>query len=228
MAISHRYATCFLCFAFTFFLIPLVAVQITSAQQSKDRSGTSQSTPGFESQFWNYLLSNNYKHWSPVPGKTTDLSPVEISSNHISHGPLLKTYMNRTAASNPKSPPVGSVIIMENYRTDKSLKSISVMYKSEGFNPIANDWYWVDYNPDGSVSKTAESDSSKDDAVAIDDNNVQQTFASSKTSPTATTRLMGRAESCIQCHQQSGNDDLVFFNDRQDDSPVLVAELPEE
>ena len=181
----------------------------------------------FAGQFWNYLLSNNYKNWSPVPGKTVDhFSAPDFSGQNLSlqspHGTLLKTYMNRTAAGDPGSLPVGSVVIMENYRPDKSLQSISVMYRTKGFNPKANDWYWANYNPDGSVSSSADVPVADDQLITIDANGIEQTLTSSPTAPV--TKLMGRATSCIQCHKQSGGSDLVFFNDDRQRPEFMASE----
>ena len=198
-----------LCFGFCHHL----NAQTTSRVEGNSVTA-SQSSKTFADQFWTYLLSNNYKHWSPGPGESGDYFESQNLDHPNSpvaspHGALLKTYMNRTAVGQTKTLPVGSVIIMENYRVDQSLESISVMYKSKGFNPEANDWYWVNYLPDGSVSKSATEITHQ--PFAIDVNGVQQTFASAK--PKVAKELMGRANSCIQCHSRSNGSDLVFFND---------------
>lgn len=115
---------------------------------------------------------------------------------------MLKLYINRTAAGDVAGLKIGSVIVQENYRSDKSLKSISVMYRTTGFNPSANDWYWIEYNPDGTVVE----DVSQNEEEAASVNSLFATNNSNK--------LKGKASNCISCHGQAGGSDYAFFNDR--------------
>lgn len=178
-----------------------------SNSQAKDKQ--------FAEKFWNYLLSNNYKHWSPAAGKTTDHFAIQtgISGTPSPHGANVKSYVNRTAASNPDSLPVGSVLILENYRQDKSLESISVMYRTPGFNPSGNDWYWVNYNADGSI--TSEETGR---LGSIGHKRIRQANAAPHSR-----KLVGRSLSCIECHK-SGGSDLAFFNNN---SGTRVASNPQ-
>ena len=175
----------------------------------------------FAGKFWKYLLSNNYKQWSPVPGKTADffLSGSEASGTLSPHSELVKTYVNRIAAGNPESLPVGSILIMENYRQDRSLETISVMYRTANYNPAANDWYWVNYNADGTVTSQRTGGYS-----ATVRKGVQQASAAVPLKR----KMVGRSVSCIGCHQ-SGGDDLAFFNHKsytQAAAAPMVASLP--
>lgn len=157
----------------------------------------------FAEKLWDYLLENNYKHWSPPTGRSVGFVQNQLAMQRNSnnpHGALAKLYVNRVAAGNLNAPPVGSVLIMENYRSDKSLDTISVMYRTSGFNPSSNDWFWVNYKANGAVD-------AKQLLNEASSNGLQQTFAS-KIKPK---KLAGRVRSCIQCHQ-SGGADLVFFN----------------
>jgi hypothetical protein len=61
------------------------------------------------------------------------------------------------------------------------------MYKTNGYNPKAGDWYWVKYNPDGSVA--------------------------SKSTDAGDVMLSGRVNGCINCHGDADGGDFVFFND---------------
>jgi hypothetical protein len=49
----------------------------------------------------------------------------------------------------------GSIVVKENYmgtvEGPGDLAAITLMYKVDGFNPDANDWYWVKAAPDGAV-----------------------------------------------------------------------------
>lgn len=160
----------------------------------------------FAKKFWDYLLSNNYKHWSPAAGKSTDHFSIPGSAEGAQgpHGAMVKSYVNRTAASKPGSLPVGSVLILENYRTDKSLESISVMYRTPGFNPSGNDWYWVNYNADGSITSEETGN-----LATIGPKGIRQASAAAPLPK----KLVGRSLACIECHKSGGND-LAFFNNR--------------
>ena len=116
-------------------------------------------------------------------------------------------YVNRTAAGNINDLAVGSVVILENYLRDQSLKTISVMYRTTGFNPDGNDWYWIEYNPDGSVAK----DSEKQKPIR----NVSLTASPKR-------MIMGKASNCIQCHQSAAGNDFVFSNDRFEQSAQVA------
>ena len=198
-------------------LIALTTVTLVSNNALAQTNKSSSKDQKFADQFWTYLLSNNYKHWSSAPGKTTEhfASRMSSQSNTRSpHGTTMKMYVNRTAASNPNSLPIGSVLIVENYLADKTLDSISVMYRTEGFNPSANDWYWVNYNPNGTVASEKFLDHAN--GITTVNNGLSQTYASAS-SPK---KLMGRTQSCIQCHQSGGND-LAFFNNDANQTRVI-------
>ena len=77
------------------------------------------------------------------------------------------------------------MIIKENYDDDQSLKAITVMYRSKGYNPAAGDWYWVKYNPDGTTAKSSDGK-----------------------------KISGAFSSCIECHNGSKGGDYTFFNDK--------------
>ncbi len=178
----------------------LVFASRSSAQQMREsRSSVKElaDTPDkpFEDRFWKYLIGNNYKNWAPGPGQTGD-----FYTGQNPHGALLKMYLNRTAAGGTHDFPMGSVIILENYRADKSLRSISVMYRTKGFNPQGNDWYWIDYHPDGTVVKSLVAAGTNINNVSLGAGQLQKT--------------MGRAANCMDCHQNGEGMDFVFFNDR--------------
>lgn len=147
-------------------------------------SGTKTVPASYESQFWKYLQSVFYRNWAPGPGQGDGAYPGKNP-----HGDFLKLYLNRVAAANPKTLPYGSILIKENYAKDKkTLLSTTVMYRTKGFDPQHNDWYWVKYNPNGTVARI----------------------------PPAKGNLpiAGRFKSCIDCHTSAKGKDFVFANDR--------------
>ena len=136
----------------------------------------------FEQKLWGYLLRAKYRNWAPVPGKSD-----AMYEGQSPHGAFLKMYLNRKAAGNPSTLPNGSIIIKENFSPTKSLAAITVMYRTKGYNPESGDWYWVKYNPDGSVAN--------------------------KTTEKGVMRLGGRVGGCIDCHSGADGGDFAFFND---------------
>lgn len=167
----------------------------------------------FADQLWNYLLSNNYKHWSAAPGNSAaqyrPSKTTQVDSDSSYHGPLVKSYVNRTASANPTNPNVGSILVLESYRNDESLESVYVMYQTEGYNPQANDWYWVKYNPDGSVAQKEKTPS----VIATASHSEPVGEGKPHIRVAKPRRIMGRVNNCIQCHRTAASNDFLFFND---------------
>ena len=180
----------------TFARIALFFMAIASVNTFASATWAQESAKPFEARFWQFLMGNNYKNWAPAPGQDGD-----FYSGQVPHGALLKMYINRSAASDVAGLQVGSLVVLENYRSDRSLKSISVMYRTEGFNPAANDWYWIEYNPDGTVVEDMSTEQAQAGAGEV-------ILASAES-----TKMMGKASRCINCHGQAGGSDFAFFND---------------
>jgi len=99
---------------------------------------------------WSHLEQKNYQEsWSMWPGKEA------LYEGTRPHGALLTTYVNEAALeaieNKAGSMPAGAIIVKENYKPDKTLAAITVMQKIQGYNPAANDWFWVKYSPSGKV-----------------------------------------------------------------------------
>ena len=171
-----------------------------------------QAEDNFESRFWDYLIGNNYKQWSPAPGKQ-----AELYTGQVPHGTLLKIYVNRTAAGDIKGLAQGSIIVLENYLADRSLKSISVMYRSRGFNPQAHDWYWMEFKPDGTVVESVEKESQSKVTQ------VSTSGAAGKLAATTKIRLAGKTSSCIACHQKASGNDFFYSNDPRNRNATAAA-----
>ncbi len=71
------------------------------------------------------------------------------------HGMLLTTYLNDLAldavTNKAGAMSAGAIVVKENYMPDSTLAAITIMYKSEGYNPDANDWFFVKRLADGTV-----------------------------------------------------------------------------
>lgn len=136
-------------------------------------------------ELWNKIQSENYRaNWKTWPGKELFYEGKEP------HGALLSTYVNIPAHEaivkiQGKMPP-GAIIIKENYAPDKNIISITIMYKIEGFNPEAFDWFWIRFSPNGKVM-TEEKDGK-------------------------TIRLVGKVAECIECHGKQTSNDYIFTN----------------
>jgi hypothetical protein len=94
---------------------------------------------------WTYITKispyQKWEHWPDHEGMQPGRSP---------HGFLHKVYVNDRGLAS--SPPVqyGSIQVMESYYSKiRKLKTITVMYKSHGYNPYSGDWFWVKYSPTG-------------------------------------------------------------------------------
>ena len=84
--------------------------------------------------------------------------------------------------------PIGSIIVKENYGEDKkTLMAITVMYRARGYDREHKDWFYIKYNPDGTVAKTPANKGSKP--------------------------IYGRFSSCINCHEGAAGGDYLFAND---------------
>lgn len=96
----------------------------------------------------------------------------------------------------------GTVIVKRNYGGEaaskqsvandpkKYLMAVTVMYKRKGYDPEDGDWFWVKYNPDGSLAKNPK-------GMAL-----------------AGRVAKGASQGCIACHKAAPGGDFVFNNDR--------------
>lgn len=50
----------------------------------------------------------------------------------------------------------GAILVKENIGKDKQLKALTVMYKVKGYNPEADDCFWVKYGVDGKAEKSGK------------------------------------------------------------------------
>jgi len=101
---------------------------------------------------WKYITKEEpYTKWALWPGTEKMYKGTEP------HGFFLTTYVTRGAKKVIEKKKgkftQSNIIVKENYKPDKTLAAITVMYKAKGYNPEAGDWFWAKYNPDGSVDK---------------------------------------------------------------------------
>lgn len=94
---------------------------------------------------WKYITQESpyqqWAQWDDFKGLRAGKSP---------HGDFVAVYVNPPALKPARLPlPAGALIVKEGYDGGKKLKSITVMYKVEGYNSAAGDWYWARYSPGG-------------------------------------------------------------------------------
>ena len=122
-----------------------------SCQQNKRVSYHKPPTGEPEAQgVWKYITDTNpYTQWRFFPGYEG------IYPGQSPHGAYLKLYVNDPAyraAKNKTAMPDGAILVKENYGKDKqTLKAVTPMYKVDGYNPPADDWFWAKYGPKGKV-----------------------------------------------------------------------------
>ncbi len=107
---------------------------------------------------WTYMGENDYsQNWEMWPGKPAFYQGTEP------HGALLTTYLNGPAyeavTQKTGTMPNGAVVVKENYKPDSSLAATTVMYKKEGYDPEADDWFWAKYGPEGGVQASGKVES---------------------------------------------------------------------
>lgn len=99
---------------------------------------------------WNYISEENpYENWEFWPGYEG------MYPGQSPHGAYLKLYANKAAMEAVragKPMPAGAILVKENYGKDKkTLKAVTPMYKVEGYNAEAGDWFWGKYGPKGKI-----------------------------------------------------------------------------
>ena len=105
--------------------------------------------PGpYGSAVYKYIAKENtYTTWSLWPG-TKKRYKAKPPLDHIT------TYINDNARFSiiaGEKMANGSIIVTENYDDGKELDALFVMYKVDGYNPSAGDWFWAQYDEDGKV-----------------------------------------------------------------------------
>jgi len=157
-----------------------VAQSGTRAPQRRAAAKAAVQKGPFEVQFWDWLSKANYQHWAAPAGESAD----KLYPGKSPHGAFIRTHLNRAAASNPKAFPQGSVIVKENFNKDKKLMSVTVMSKSNGYDPVHKDWWYAKYMPDGKIAMMKQM------------------------------KIAGKVGTCVQCHSNADGDDYVYTNDQ--------------
>jgi hypothetical protein len=114
--------------------------------------------PGADAaELWQYMTRTNpYTGWGYWPGK------VGVYEGTRPHGAKLVLYANAPAlkaAREGRPMPYGAIVVKENYGPDgKQLMAVTPMYRVEGYNPEAGDWFWAKYDGAGKALKSGKVD----------------------------------------------------------------------
>tara|TARA_X000001036_G_scaffold262244_1_gene243744 strand:+ start:1771 stop:2247 length:477 start_codon:yes stop_codon:yes gene_type:complete len=106
------------------------------------------------------ILANDI--WEEIQGyKTWDQNPefLGIQSGDSPHGEYVQIWINDIVKEffNVEIPdsllPNGSIIVKEGYSDEggANMNKITVMKKINGFDPDHNNWFWANYNENGSL-----------------------------------------------------------------------------
>jgi hypothetical protein len=140
----------FLTILVLFALYCLGADRLASAQGANEPLPCDYKKVGLDaSKFYIYLTKDTpYTRWPVWPGKD------KLSPGKKSHGAYVTTYVNPAAVRSIESRAgmaFGSIIVAEEFDSDKRNTGLAVMIKIKGYNPSAGDWHWFRYASDGSV-----------------------------------------------------------------------------
>ena len=107
-------------------------------------------------KFYIYLTQDTpYRSWSLWPGKG------KLSPGKAPHGVFMTTYVNpaaRRSIESGEGMAFGSLIVTENYDSDKKLIGLMTRLKIKGYDP-PGDWYWFQYDQRGTAIVAGRVDS---------------------------------------------------------------------
>jgi len=142
-------------------IFSIVLASLLSFPLLTNSAGPSGEVPAADpGELWRHMTkTDSYRDWStfPAKGKEGLFPAIERGPTPAKnpHGAYMRLFVNATALNsarrNERAPmPNGAILVMENYQRDeKTLVSITAMYKAKGYAPESGDWFWAVYNPDG-------------------------------------------------------------------------------
>ncbi|MFO7965882.1 MAG: cytochrome P460 family protein [Desulfobacterales bacterium] len=105
-------------------------------------------------EVWEYMQEKNYTEWQSIPGYPGIFGKTNAESPH---GAFLKLHLNDVAIFSLQKDFEEmihrSMFVMENFSKDddETPEFVTVQYKYEGYSPDGGDWFWAQYEPDGTV-----------------------------------------------------------------------------
>jgi hypothetical protein len=98
-------------------------------------------------------VADPYTKWQMWP----DSAKQQKGLSPHGHGAFVTVYLNGAAArsvAEAKGMSNGSIIVVENYDAKRALTELTAMYKVDGYNRQAGDWYWLEGTPSGRVLRS--------------------------------------------------------------------------
>ena len=127
----------------------LAACGSRETARTDERTHVQLSADTLPETIWRHLEQQQYGNQWYVLRATGRAHPAR------EHGPLATTYFNFMAydavSNGAVSLPGGALVVHEQLAPDSSLVRIRAMFKSPGYDPEHNDWYFAEYLPDGTV-----------------------------------------------------------------------------
>jgi len=157
------------------FALSIIPRYVASAEEKMAMPFGSKKDVDFASKMWKAM--KDYQKWlvqsDMVPGK----SP---------HGAFVQVYFSVVSVDGKPY----HVIVKDNFMPNKKLAAVTVMAQREaGYDSDNNNWFWVKYDPDGSIGKN-------DKGMSL-----------------AGRVAKGMDMGCIACHKAASDKDYVFIND---------------
>jgi hypothetical protein len=105
-----------------------------------------------------YLETERFRErWNLWPGTDSRYPGSEP------HGMQLTTYDNRLAQDGIEAlngtMPTGAMIVKDNFTSDGERTATTLMYKRDGENSDSNGWFWMKWQPDGTIDATGAAES---------------------------------------------------------------------
>jgi hypothetical protein len=133
-------------------IFTLISAVVLARSRMRAEENLPLTDPG---DLWSYITKTDpyrgWGLWTGYEGMYRGKSP---------HGSYIKLYGNPIALKAPREGnpmPNGAIIVKENYGADqKTLMAITTMYKVNGYNAEAGDWFWVKYASNGNVFKSGK------------------------------------------------------------------------
>ena len=126
--------------------------EMTADESSSEMMDKEVAMPGADAaEIWNFITETSpYQEWNGWPGMEGHIP------GNAPHGAIIRTFLSGHGVHNIQDTDKGTFdngifIVKENFMPDTTLAAITVMYKVEGFNPDAADWFWAKYQPNGTV-----------------------------------------------------------------------------
>ncbi len=143
--------------------LALMTTALVMAEESAPAStAQGQEGPGPEgAAVMEYVLNTNpYTAWGSWPADRWSAFGGYLQSG-APHGESVRIFVNDVALEAAAAEdfdgtlPPGSLVVKENFggmvEEPGDLAAITLMYKVDGYNPDANDWFWVKAQPDGTI-----------------------------------------------------------------------------